>query len=170
MRKHSTLIPFCLVILFILGAYQQQHSTQQYFEDAPEIDTAKKAVRAFQDGDLETYRQCYADTAIFWHNERFTNPGKTLQEQLSFVESIYEMQEYYYYEDEIWEMIIQNDGTNWVHFWGTLITRYKGDNQEIQVPVHFAFSLVDNKIVYEGGIWDGVPFYLAEQRMEAQTE
>lgn len=169
MRKQRTLTPLVLAMLLVLGACQQPQTTQQYFEEAPEIEIAKKAVHAFQDGDLDTYRQCYADTALFWHNVLFTGPGKTLEEQLRFVESIYEAQEYYRYEDEIWEMIIQNNGTNYVHLWATFITRYKGDDQEIQVPLHFAFSLADNKIVVEGGIWNALPFYLAEQRLAAQA-
>jgi len=166
-------IIFFTTIVLLIGATacQTEQTKKQYFEESPEIEIAKKAIKAFTNGDLEVYRSCYADTAIFWHNVYFTkDPGITIDEQLNFLSSILDFQEYYYYEDEIWEMIIQNDGENWVHFWGNFITKYSGDSIEISVPIHFAFSIVENKIVYEAGFWDNLPFYLAEQRLAAMNE
>jgi hypothetical protein len=158
------------VLIIGLTACQTQPVNKQYFEEAPEIEIAKKAVNAFQNNDAESYRSCFSDTARFWHNQNWvTEPGETLDEQLQILENVLSTKEYYRYEDGIWEMIIQNGGTRWVHFWAILDTKYIGDSVDIKLPVHFAFSVVDNKIVYESGIFDELPFYLAEERIRENS-
>jgi hypothetical protein len=170
MKKIITLA--LIVVLTGIIACQSEQTKKQYFEESSEIELVKKAVQAAEDGDANTYRSCYSDTARLWHNENWiTEPGKTLDEQVKFFKNAWSTMQYYTYEDELWEMIIQNEGRVWVHFWANLHTRYIGDSLEINVPVHFAFSVIDNKIVYELGIFNEFPFYLAEQRMkEIQTE
>jgi hypothetical protein len=161
-----------IAILTGMAGCQNQPVKKQYFEEAPEIEIAKKAVNAFQNNDPETYRTCYADTARFWLNQDWvTQPAETLDERLQVLEDVLSSKEYYRYENQIWEMIIQDNGTHWVHLWANMKTKYIGDNVEIDVPVHFAFSVIDNKIVWELGIFDMLPSYLAEQRIkEASTD
>lgn len=170
MRKLNVFI--VIAILIGVAACQNEPVKKQYFEQAPEIEIAKKAGNAFQNNDPETYRTCFADTARFWHNQSWvTEPGITIGEQLQVLENVLSTKEYYRYENGIWEMIIQDGGTHWVHFWAILKTKYIGDTVDIEVPVHFAFKVVDNKIVYELGIFNTLPFYLAEQRIkEASSE
>lgn len=154
-------------ILIGMAACRNEPVKKQYFEEAPEIDIAKKAVNAFQNNDPETYRTCFADTVRFWHNQNWiTEPGLTMDEQIQVLQNVLSTKEYYRYENGIWEMIIQDGGTHWVHFWAILKTKYIGDAVEITVPIHIAFSVVDNKIVYESGIHNQLPFYLAEQRIK----
>lgn len=156
-----------IAILTSVAGCQNEPVKKQYFEEAPEIEIAKKAVNAFQNKDSETYRTCFADTVRFWHNQNWvTVPGQTMDQQLQVLENVLSTKEYYRYEDQIWEMIIQDGGTHWVHLWANLKTKYKGDSEVIDIPVHFAFSVADNKIVYELGIFDTLPFYLAEQRIK----
>lgn len=156
-----------IAILIVIISCKTGQMKKQYYEESPEIEIAKKATQAFQDRDPETYRSCYSDTARLWHNKYWAgNPGNTIDEQMELFKNVWSILEYYTYEGEIWEMIIQNGGTSWVHMWADLRTKYIGDSVEIELPVHFAFSVIDNKIVYETGIFNDLPFYLAEQRLK----
>ncbi|GEM_PF-2130775 len=159
-------------ILIGIVACQNEPVKKQYFEEAPEIEIAKKAVNAFENNDPESYRTCFADTVKFWHNQNWvTESGLTMDEQLQVLENVLSNKEYFRYENRIWEMIIQDGGMHWVHFYANLKTKFIGDDVEIDVPIHIAFGVVDNKIVYELGIFDMHPFYLAEQRLkEASAE
>jgi hypothetical protein len=161
---------FLTLTLFTFISCQQEKTTKQYFEESPEIEVCKKVFDAYLKGDLEAYRSCYADTARLWHNQYYLeHPGKTIDEQIKMLESAIPRMAYYDYEGEIWEMIVQNTGVNWVHFWGKFVGKYFADDEEIELFVHFAFNVIDDKIVYETGIWDSLPFYLAEQRMQKET-
>ncbi|WP_340114058.1 hypothetical protein [Maribellus mangrovi] len=156
-----------LAILFGMAGCQNEPVKKQYFKEASEIELVKKAAIAFQNNDPETYRSCFADTARFWHNQNWvTDPGLTMDEQLQILKMVVSNKEYYRYEDPIVEMIMPDDKTHWVHYWAILKTKYIGDDVEITVPIHFAFSIVDNKIVHEYGLHDSLPFYLAEQRIK----
>jgi len=156
-----TLVAFC----------QQEQSSKQYFEESAEIDIAKKAIDAYLKGDLETIRSCYADTARLWHNQYWLDhPGKTIDEQINSLESALPTLSYYNYEGEIWEMIVQNTGVNWVHFWAKWVAKYIGDDEELEIVVHFAFNVIDNKIVYESGIWNHLPIHLAQQRLKTKSK
>ena len=165
------IIPLTLVVLLLgITACQPEQTKKQYFEESPEIEIAKKAVKAFQDGDAETYRTCYADTARIWQNQYWGKyPGNTVDEQIELLKSIKARQEYFNFDGEIWEMIIQNEGANWVHLWADMHTKYVGDSVEIELPIHVAFSVIDNKIVYESVIFNSLPFFLAEQRLKEKS-
>lgn len=167
-----SIISFTAMLLLIgFTACQTEQTKKQYFEESPEIEVAKKAVMAFQEGDAETYRSCYADTVRIWQNQYWTKfPGKTIDEQMELFENVQEATEYYRNEGEIWEMIIQNNGQNWVHYWSETHMKFKGDVEEIVVVGFIAFSVVDNKIVYESAFFDNLPIYLAEQRLMAKSE
>jgi len=168
MKKLHLLI--VAAILIGMAGCQNEPVKKQYFTEAPEIEIAKKAVNAFQNNDHETYKTCFADTARFWHNQSWvTNPGLTMDEQLQVLENALSTREYFKFENEIWEMIVQDEGIHWVHVWAILKTKYIGDSVEIEVPVHIAFSVVNNKIVYELIIQDTLPFYLAEQRIKEMS-
>jgi hypothetical protein len=164
------IFPILSLALIASTSCQQEQTTKQYFEESPEIEVCKKAVKAFQEGDAETYRSCYADTVRIWHNQYWVKyPGKTIDEQMELLKRVHAMQENYRYEGEIWEMIIQDNGQNWVHFWAQTHTKLKGDDEKIEFVIHIAFSVVDNKIVYETLVYDNLPFYLAEQRMQKES-
>lgn len=168
MKKTSLLF---VAILIVVTSCSEEQSSKQYFEESPEIEIAKKVIDAFEQGDLEAYRSFFSDTAKLWHNESFVlNPGKTIDEQMVMLESFFTTSEYRIYENEIWEMIIQDAGANWVHFWADFRTKLIGDETEVINVVHLAFSIYDNKVVYEAGIWDNLPFYLAEQRIKMMSE
>jgi hypothetical protein len=164
------IISLVTLLLIATISCKQEQTAKQYFEESPEIELCKKAVKAFQDGDAETYRSCLADTVRIWQNQYWTKyPGKTIDEEMEFFKTVHATQEYYRYEGEIWEMIIQDSGQNWVHFWAETHTKLKGDDEKIEFVIHIAFSVVENKIVYESVIFDYLPFYLAEQRMQKES-
>ena len=166
------IISLSAIVIFIsITACQPEQTKKQYFEESPEIELAKKAVKAFEDGDADTYRSCYADTVKFWQNQHWAKyPGKTIDEQMELFETVHSTREYYRNEGGIWEMIIQDDGDKWVHYWSETHMKYKEDDEEIILVGHIAFSVVDNKIVYENVIFENLPIYLANQRQKARSE
>ena len=148
--KTQTFLLVALGILLI-PCHLQSQTSKQYFEECPEIDLGKKLVKAYLDQDWETYRSCYSDTARIWQNAWYSSDlGNSI------------------YEETIWEMIINNNGDKWVHFWGKWVGKLSPDSEELAVPVHLAFGVVADKVVYEAGFWDNLPMYMAQKKMEKE--
>ena len=144
---------------------------KQYFEASPEIDICKKAINAYLAQDWKTFRSCYSETAQIWHNKYFTKyPPQNIDEIIKKVKEVVVTLEYIKYEGIVWEMIIQNGGQNWTHFWGNLVVKQKGSSDEIDVAVHKAFSIENEKIVIEAGFWDNLPLYLENQKLNKKNE
>jgi hypothetical protein len=168
MKKYLfTLIAFS----FLAGAScQEKQAPKQYFEKSPEIDIAKKSVDAYLKQDWVTYKSLYSDTARIWYNEYWeTNTGRSIDEVIESMKEPLASLVYYRYEGEIWEMIVNNNGDKWVHFWGNWIGKLAADGEEVKILVHIAYGVVGDKIVYESGFWDNLPFYLEQQRLETES-
>ena len=153
------LIPCCL----------QSQTTKQYFEECPEIDLGKKLIKAYLNQDWETYRSCYSDTVRIWQNAWYTSdPGITLEEEIKATKDFVSKLATYTYEETIWEMIVNNNGDKWVHLWGKWVGKLTPNGDELVVPVHIAFSVIGDKIVYEAGFWDNLPMHFVQQELEKE--
>ena len=160
-----------IVILLMASVSCQKPAPKQYFESSTEIDVCKKAIEAYLTQDWEMYRSCYADTAKIWHNKYFAKyPPQNIDDIISNVKGPLASSVYYRYEGVIWEMIIQNGGQNWVHFWGNWVGKMNDNSDEVETMVHVAYSLENGKIVMEAGFWDNLPLYLANQKLKKNNE
>jgi hypothetical protein len=165
------IFPFLALSLISFTSCQQEQTTKQYFEQSPEIDIAKKSVDGYLKQDWVTYKSLYSDTARIWYNEYWaTNPGLSIGEAIESMKEPLASLVYYRYEGEIWEMIVNNNGDKWVHFWGNWIGKLTADGEEIETVVHLAYRVVGDKIVYESGFWDNLPFYLEQQRLKTESK
>ena len=71
--------------------------------------------------------------------------------------------------DAYCKQLIEDCGEGGGHWWAGAHTKLKGDDEKIEFVIHIAFSVVDNKIVYETLIYDYLPIYLAEQRVQKKS-
>ena len=160
------------VLLVALGISQisicqESQTTKQYFEECTEIDLAKKLMDAYLEQDWETYRSCYSDTARIWQNAWYSSDsGISIDQELNATKEFVSNLASYTYEETIWEMIINNNGDKWVHFWGKWVGKLNSEGEELVVPVHIAFGIAGDKVVYEAGFWDNLPMHLAQQKLE----
>lgn len=156
-------IVYTLTLLIIFSSCQEKQVAKQYFEDCTEIDMAKTVMDSYLKQDWVKLKSVYSDTARIWQNKWFSSdPGMTVDEVIEGDKAFVSMLDEYRYDETIWEMIIQDSGIKWVHFWGNSIGRFQGDSVELEVPAHIAFGIVEDKIVYEAGFWDNLPGYLLQ--------
>ena len=124
------------IVLLTGTSCQNKQSPKQYFEQSPEIDIAKKSVDAYLKQDWVTYKSLYSDTARIWYNEYWvTNPGLSIGEVIESMKEPLASLVYYSYEGETWEMIVNNNGDKWVHFWGNWIGKLTADGEEVKIIV-----------------------------------
>jgi hypothetical protein len=155
--------------IFLIFSRQENLTTKQYYEECAEIDLAKKLIEAYLDQDWETYRSCYSDTARIWQNAWHTSdPGITPEEEIKATKDFVSKLASYTYEETIWEMIVNNAGDKWVHLWGKWVGKLTPNSDELVVPVHIAFGVIGDKIVYESGFWDNLPMHLVQQELEKE--
>jgi len=162
---------FLTLSLISFTSCQQEQTTKQYFEQSPEINIAKKVMDSYLKQDWENYRSYYSDTAKLWHNVWWTSdPSITIDQEIEGTKEFLASFNNYSYEDTIWEMIVNNDGQKWVHFWGKWVGELTQTNEKVETVVHLAFGIVGDKIVYEAGNWDNLPMYLVQQRLETESK
>ena len=153
--------------LLILAACQKK----QYFSSSPEIDQIKKGNEAYFKGDWATLRSLYADTAQIWVNTWHENSkGQTPDEYIEGLKGgLANMSNYKEGNPTIYEMVVTDDGTKWVHCWMHWTGSTKG-GKEVKSVVHATFSIKDNKVIYQGNIYDSLPGYLAMQPDSTQNK
>ena len=169
MKKLSILL--MIIGLIGINSCQEKQVQKQYFQQSPEIEVAKKLVDSYVNQDWEAFRSCYSDTARIWKNVWFTSePGTSVDESVAELKEFLPHIADYSYEETLWEMIVNNEGQKWVHFWGKWVGKLTDDGDEIEIPVHIAYGFIGDKIVYESGFWDNLPIYLAQQALETEVE
>lgn len=169
MKKSKILFVLPFALLLLLTSCQQEQPQKQYFEASPEIEIAKSAIKAYLDGDMDAFRAHYADSAIVWHNEYFLKyPGRSIDAHVEGLKTSIPAFEYYYYEGDMWEMVINDKGGKWVHFYGNWVAKYKEADEEFDIVVHIAFGVSNGKIHSEAGFWDNQKFDLAQQKLDIE--
>ena len=164
-----------LILLFVfvlIGIYscQELQVPKQYFDASPEIDLVKTTFDAVLNQDWETYRSCYSDTAKIWENTDFLDPGISIDKVIESMKSFIPLYTNYSYENQVWEMIIDNKGETWVYVWAKFVGKLSEVDDDIVIPFHTAYRVTGDKIVYEYGFWDNLPIYLAMQALETEDK
>ena len=166
----KTIFSFLSVLLFLFTCCQQEQNKKQYFEQSPEIELAKKLMDSYLNQDWEALRSYYSDTARIWNNVWYTShPGISVDQYISDTKEFVSTLAEYSYEDEVWEMIVNNDGQKWVHFWGNWVGILTQTGNKVEVAAHLAYGVVGDKVVYLSLFVDTLPIYLAQQRLEDES-
>ena len=137
---------FLLGLAVLLFAACQQQEKKRYFSESPEIEAIKANVTEYNNGDWETWRTHFADTAKLYINSLKSISASDLenaQKELLSNFSSYGFQD----EGTFIEMVIDNDDETWVNYWANWHAKFKANGKEVDVPVHFTAQFVDGKIV-----------------------
>jgi hypothetical protein len=94
-----------------------------YSTDCAEIDAAKHAVRMYVRGNIDAWRSCYTDSAMWTHNEwRINNP---IDELADVHRQFHEMIEDVAVTAANFECVTTKDGVKFVHAWLQFRAKYK---------------------------------------------
>jgi len=146
--------------LFLLGLtlilFTSCQKQQRYFSESPEIDAFKANISSYNNGDWESWKTRFADTAKLYVNSNKSMSATDLenaQKQLLSNFSSYGFQD----KGSFAEMVIDSTDETWVNYWATWHGKLKANDKEIDVPVHITAQFLDGKIVkvydyYDSGI------------------
>ena len=119
---------------------------QRYFSESTELDSFKASISQYNNGDWETWKTHFVDTAKFYVNSNkaisVDDFRKAHQKLLSNFSS-------YGFEDKdsFSEMVIDSTNETWVNYWATWHGKFKANDKEIDVPVHLTAQFVNGKVV-----------------------
>jgi ketosteroid isomerase-like protein len=158
MRK---LIYLVLAVATITACQQEQ----RYFAESAEIETLKSGILAFENGDWDTWRSHFADTAKVFNNSK---DGIAVDQRMKDLQGMTSAFSSYGFdhEEEFVEMVIDKEKESWVYYWAD----YNGtanNGKEISVPVHLAVRFVDGKIVTEHIYFDATELNAVMAEMAA---
>ena len=150
MRK---LILLGLTIVLLVSC--EKNEKPRFMTSSPEIDVLKSLIKDYEEGNWTNWTTHYATNTEIYHNVLGPISSAELQKNLTNVIDNLANYHFSHKEDEIFfENIIDDDGDNWVYFWGTWKGTVSGTNKELEMPIHIAFKMVNNKIVKEHAYYD----------------
>ena len=122
---------------------------------SPEIDALKSLIKDYEEGNWTNWATHYSENAEIYHNTVEPISSEELQKNLTVVIDNLSNYNFSHKEEEIFfENIIDDKGDSWVYFWGTWKGTVSGTNKELEMPIHIAFKMFDNKIVNEYAYYD----------------
>jgi ketosteroid isomerase-like protein len=150
-----------LAVIFLAACEKPK---QQYFSEAPEIETVKAGIKAYETQDWTSWKANFADTAKIYHN---TIKGITPDENLKGTqEMISTLSSYKFDEKQTFiEMVIDKENETWVNFWSVWKGTIAANNQKLTIPVHLTMQFINGKIVQEYGYWDTAAMVAAFQEI-----
>ncbi|MCM4158174.1 nuclear transport factor 2 family protein [Gramella sp. AN32] len=133
---------------------QNQKDTERYTQHSDEIDSYKKTIRAYEDGNWEIFVASFSDSARIYHNteNNFLTPAELVaahQRNLEMIES-YELLD----DKEEMEMVVNDDDETWVNYWGVWSAKVSGSGNMIELPIHLTAQFENGKIKKEYGYYD----------------
>ena len=164
MRKLSLIF---LSILF-MGIFSSCEKKKERFTTKSEnIDKLKSGVTAYAEGDWEAWMQPYSDSSKIYYNtwDQALTPKEAMKTQKDLIEKLSSYG--WRAEPQFYEQTIDDDGETWVNFWGVWEGKLKGDDKQINIPVHLSVKMKDGKIVEEYGFWNMAEMAEEMQKKEA---
>lgn len=162
------------LILFLMMAGLlvacQNNKPARYSQSGAEIDLVKSLVSDYENGNWESWKTHYGDTAKIFHNTKDNglSPDEAMKVMKANLEGI---ASYGFLDDEgDMERVIDDKGRTWVNFWGNWKGVIAANNREIVTPVHVTVQIVDSLIVREYGYWDNAPMMQAMMEIEAAAK
>jgi len=160
MKRSFFLIAFGLMLLW---ACQAPAPKNQVTMSGPEVDNVAKQAKAFVDGDWDTFRAAYADTAKAHHN----NSIFTVDSLVSFHRNSRANWEKVEFVTYAIEYVKYEDGNEFSHIWGLFKGTAKGTGKVVEAPVHIACMMAGGKIGTEYAYYDTAPLTAAIQEAQA---
>ncbi len=157
------LIIYGLVLSLILAC---KKDPERYFSEAPEIESQKLRVKAYENQDWDAWKSHFLDTAKIYHNK---NTGISYLESLKQHQDMISNFSTYGFSDDktVLEMVIDKDGKKWVNYWSVWSGKLKANGKELIIPVHLTSQYLDGKVVKEYGYYDTAAITAAFIEIEA---
>jgi len=160
------LILAALALITVLSSCNQK---KQYTENSAEIDTYKKVVADYENGDWRDFTKHYADSAkILIHS---TEKGAITATQLatSNAEDAKSFKGWKYTNKKLF-MLTKDNGETWVYYNGLWQGTFIPNNKLYEIPAQINVQFVNGKIVREEGYWDISNFMLDVQKLQDSTK
>jgi hypothetical protein len=155
-----------IMLFFSLNACNQK---KQYTESAPEIDTYKKVIADYENGDWNDFAAHYADSAKIL-NHVTEKDAQTIAQLVAMNKEDAKGFKGWKYANKKYLMLTKDNGETWVYFnglWqGTLIP----NNKLYEIPAQINVQFVNGKIVREEGYWDVSNIMLDMQKLQDSTK
>ncbi len=150
-----------LVCLILLTAVFTGCQKKQWYGSCPEIDLVKKVDDSFLNNDMAVWRAAYADTARIFFNDMIAPPlsPDTLALRLKDTRESYGSLKM---SRPIYEMIVTDDGDQWVHRWCQWEATTK-NGKAYTWASQASFLVSDGKIRMAGYVVNSLPGYLVNQ-------
>jgi len=164
-----------LIIIFIISIITVSCNTGdkkdekvRYTQNSEEINTLKEAIQDYENGDWESYRTHFADTAKMYYN---SNEAKDINAVLaSHKESISGLSSYEFTDgQDEYEMVVTDDEETWVNFWGDWQGTIAENNSMIEIPVHITARFIGGKVVTEHVYFDNSGIIAAFEKLQANN-
>lgn len=157
--------------LFLLGLtlilfFNCEKPKQRYFSESPEISSMKASITEYNNGDWESWRTHFADTAKLYINSLksiSTSDLENAQKEMLLSFSTYGFQD----KGSFVEMVIDSTEKTWVNYWANWHGTLKDNGKEIDVPVHITAQYIDGKVVKMYDYYDSNPITVALAEIEA---
>ena len=160
------LILATLIFITILNSCNQKN---QYTENSAEIDTYKKVVADYENGDWKDFIIHYTDIAkILIHStEKYAISATQLA--TSNEEGAKSFKGWKYTNKKFF-MLTKDNGETWVYFNGLWQGTFIPNNKLYEIPAQINVQFVNGKIVREEGYWDISNFMLDVQKLQDSTK
>jgi uncharacterized protein len=158
-----------LAILFFAACNFNQ--PVRYASSSPEIDIFNSLLQDYVDGNWDSYKSYYADTARIRENVP-DNQGVLVGEVVERYKETHQMFSNigFVTDDAFVEMVVTDDGETWVNYWGTWEGTLNANGQRFATPLHITMQFKDGKVVAEHGYWDNAPVALALYKLSLMQE
>lgn len=160
-----------VLVAGLIIASCQAPAEKQYFSESPEIDLGKKVVEAYLVGNWEAYSEFYSDTARIYRNVNWqTNDGFTLEEYIEDLKTTLEPISEYRMDEQVWHMMVTDDGERLVMFAFVWIGQNDATNKEYEIPVFVGMRVVDNEIVVQVEFYNEAEFAMDMMALAGEAE
>lgn len=167
--KRTYFYSLALMLFFLSCDNSKKEEDRRYTQSSDEIEVIKNLIRDYEDGNWDSFKKHYVDTAQIFHNSNDSSPLEDVL--VSHREGTSGLSSYSFVdENDEYEMVITDEGNTWVNYWGLWEGTIAENNQQVSVPVHLTARFINGKIVEEHGYWDNVPMMRAMSEMQAAKD
>jgi limonene-1,2-epoxide hydrolase len=158
----------CATLLISLGLILNACQKPTPVQDEPindssstDINIGKKVIKAYLEGDWDTFKKTYAKAARIWRNENWNKTeGFSVDEYIADLQQGLESMSSYTFDTQTWQRIVNEEGEHWVLFWGIWQGHSQITNKDYDVAVHMVMLVDDGKILLQGEFFDNTEITL----------
>ena len=150
-------------LFFLLSCTQQKtnQNTTSVVNEGKQIESLKGLITSFTAADWEAYRSHFTEEAKVAHNIWWNTPDATLSIDEMLTQHQWNRKHLFAsltVNEGIYEIITQEDGSQFGHVWIEFTTRGYENEEEIKIPVNLSFAMEGEKVSFEWAFYDTSKF------------